>query len=69
MNPLLKTVVGLGSGWVAQRGLTVVSRLQAGHGETVAKKLSALSYFIDRLQHGGGDMDEILEKIMSDRKK
>lgn len=45
MNPLLKTVVGLGSGWVAQRGLTAITRLQSGHGETVAKKLHSRRSF------------------------
>ena len=39
MNPLLKTVVGLGAGWAAQRSVALVSRMQSGHGETVAKKL------------------------------
>jgi cytochrome b6-f complex iron-sulfur subunit len=45
MNPLVKTVVGLGSGWVAQRGLTAITRLQSGHGETVAKKLHSRRSF------------------------
>jgi cytochrome b6-f complex iron-sulfur subunit len=45
MNPLVKTVVGLGSGWVAQRGLAAITRLQSGHGETVAKKLHSRRSF------------------------
>lgn len=45
MNPLIKTVAGLGTGWVASRSLAVVSRLQAGHGETVAKKVESRRTF------------------------
>jgi len=45
MNPLARTVIGLGSGWIAQRGLAAISRLQSGHGETVAKKLHSRRSF------------------------
>lgn len=45
MNPLARTVIGLGSGWVAQRGIAAISRLQSGHGETVAKKLHSRRSF------------------------
>lgn len=45
MNPLVKTVVGLGTGWVAQRGIAAISHLQSGHGETVAKKLHSRRSF------------------------
>lgn len=45
MNPLIKTVAGLGTGWVATRSLGLVSRLQAGHGETVAKKVESRRTF------------------------
>lgn len=45
MNPLVRTVVGMGSGWVAQRSLATLSRLQSGHGETVAKKLHSRRSF------------------------
>ncbi|MCA9833474.1 MAG: Rieske (2Fe-2S) protein [Thermomicrobiales bacterium] len=40
MNPLLRTVAGLGTGWVAARGMAVASRLQATHGEAAAAKVS-----------------------------
>lgn len=45
MNPLARTVIGLGTGWVAQRGIAAISRLQSGHGETVAKKLHSRRSF------------------------
>jgi cytochrome b6-f complex iron-sulfur subunit len=45
MNPLARTVIGLGSGWIAHRGLAAISRLQGGHGETVAKKLHSRRSF------------------------
>lgn len=45
MNPLIKTIAGLGTGWVASRSLGVLSRLQAGHGETVAKKVESRRTF------------------------
>lgn len=45
MNPLLRTVAGLGTGWVAARGLAVASRLQAGHGETAAAKVHSRRSF------------------------
>jgi cytochrome b6-f complex iron-sulfur subunit len=45
MNPLVRTVVGMGSGWVAQRSLAAISHLQNGHGETVAKKLHSRRSF------------------------
>lgn len=40
MNPLLRTVAGMGTGWLAARGMTVVSHLQATHGEAAAAKVS-----------------------------
>lgn len=40
MNPLLRTVAGLGTGWVAAHGMAVASRLQATHGEAAAAKVS-----------------------------
>lgn len=45
MNPLVRTVVGLGSGWAAQRSLAAISRLQSGHGETLAKRLHSRRSF------------------------
>ncbi len=45
MNPLIKTVAGLGTGWVASRSLALVSRLQSGHGETAAKKVESRRTF------------------------
>lgn len=45
MNPLIRTVVGLGTGWAVQRGLSAVSRLQSGHGETTARKLHSRRSF------------------------
>lgn len=45
MNPLIKTIAGLGTGWVASRSLAVVSRLQAGHGDTTAKKVESRRTF------------------------
>ena len=45
MNPLMRTVVGLGAGWAVQRAIAVMSRLQGGHGETVARKLHSRRSF------------------------
>lgn len=45
MNPLIRTIAGLGTGWVASRSLTMVSRLQAGHGETAATKVASRRTF------------------------
>lgn len=45
MNPLIKTIAGLGTGWVVSRSLTAVSRLQAGHGEPTAKKVESRRTF------------------------
>lgn len=45
MNPLIKTIAGLGTGWVVSRSLAAVSRLQAGHGETTAKKVESRRTF------------------------
>lgn len=45
MNPLIKTVAGLGTGWVASRGLTLASRLQTGRGETAARKVESRRTF------------------------
>lgn len=45
MNPLIKTIAGLGTGWVASRSLALVSHLQAGHGETAAKKVESRRTF------------------------
>lgn len=45
MNPLLRTVAGMGTGWVAARGFSLASRLQAGHGESAAAKVSSRRSF------------------------
>lgn len=45
MNPLLKTVVGLGTGWAASRGLSAMSRLQGGGRSTLANKLQSRRTF------------------------
>lgn len=45
MNPLIKTIAGLGTGWVASRSLGLVSRLQTGHGDTAAKKVESRRTF------------------------
>lgn len=45
MNPLIKTIAGLGTGWVASRSLSLASRLQAGSGETTAKKVQSRRTF------------------------
>lgn len=45
MNPLIRTIAGLGTGWVASRSVGLVSRLQAGHGETEAKKVESRRTF------------------------
>lgn len=45
MNPLVRTVVGVGTGWVASQGVAALARLQSGHGQTVAKKLHSRRSF------------------------
>jgi cytochrome b6-f complex iron-sulfur subunit len=45
MNPMVKTLAGLGGGWVMSRSVATLARLQSGHGETVAKKLHSRRSF------------------------
>lgn len=45
MNPLIRTIAGLGTGWAASRSLAMMSRLQAGHGDTAAKKVASRRSF------------------------
>ncbi len=45
MNPMVKTLAGLGGGWVMSKGVAALARLQSGHGETVAKKLHSRRTF------------------------
>lgn len=46
MNPLIKTVAGLGAGWVTSRSLDMVSRLQhtGGHESKVVKEHSRRTF-------------------------
>lgn len=45
MNPLLKTLVGLGTGWAANQGMVAMARLRPGHGHTTARKLHSRRSF------------------------
>jgi cytochrome b6-f complex iron-sulfur subunit len=45
MNPLLRTVVGLGTGWAASQGAAGLARLHSGPGGTVARKLHSRRTF------------------------
>lgn len=45
MNPLLRTVVGMGAGWAASQGMAAVARLQGDHGTTTARKLHSRRSF------------------------
>jgi cytochrome b6-f complex iron-sulfur subunit len=45
MNPLLKTVVGLGTGWAASQGAAGLARLHSGSGGTFARKLHSRRSF------------------------
>ena len=45
MNPLLRTVVGLGTGWAASQGAAGLARLHSGPGGTVAKKIHSRRAF------------------------
>ena len=45
MNPMVKTLAGLGGGWVMSKSVATLARLQSGHGETVAKKLHSRRSF------------------------
>lgn len=44
MNPLLRTVVGVGAGWAASKSVAVLSRLQGDH-TTLARKLHSRRSF------------------------
>jgi cytochrome b6-f complex iron-sulfur subunit len=45
MNPMVKTLAGLGGGWVMSKSVATLARLQSGHGDTVAKKLHSRRSF------------------------
>lgn len=45
MNPLVRTIAGLGAGWVTSRTVGLASRLQANSGETQAKKVHSRRTF------------------------
>lgn len=45
MNPLVRTVVGLGTGWVASQGVAAAAHLHSGPGGTVARKLHSRRSF------------------------
>jgi len=42
---MVKTLAGLGGGWVMSKSVAALARLQSGHGETVAKKLHSRRSF------------------------
>lgn len=44
MNPLMRTVVGVGAGWAASKSVAVMSRLQSDH-NTLARKLHSRRAF------------------------
>ncbi|HWV25311.1 MAG TPA: Rieske (2Fe-2S) protein [Thermomicrobiales bacterium] len=45
MNPLLRTAVGLGTGWAASKGLAAIARLQGGPDSTLARKIHSRRAF------------------------
>jgi cytochrome b6-f complex iron-sulfur subunit len=45
MNPMVRTLAGLGGGWVMSKSVATLARLQSGHGDTVAKKLHSRRSF------------------------
>ena len=45
MTPLVRTLAGLGGGWLATKALGLLELAQAAHGETKAKKLSSRRSF------------------------
>lgn len=45
MNPLLRTAVGLGTGWAASKSLTALARLQGGPDSTIARKIHSRRAF------------------------
>lgn len=45
MNPMVKTVAGLGSGWLVSKSVATLAHLQGGHGDTKAKKLHSRRSF------------------------
>jgi len=45
MTPLVRTLAGLGGGWLATKILGLLELAQAAHGETKAKKLSSRRSF------------------------
>jgi cytochrome b6-f complex iron-sulfur subunit len=45
MTPLVRTLAGLGGGWLATKAFGLLETLQAAHGETRAKRLSSRRSF------------------------
>ena len=45
MNPMVRTIAGIGGGWVASKSLAMLARLHSGHSETVARKLHSRRTF------------------------
>jgi cytochrome b6-f complex iron-sulfur subunit len=45
MNPMVRTLAGLGGGWVMSKSVAALAHLQSGQGETVAKKLHSRRSF------------------------
>ena len=45
MTPMVKTFAGLAGGWAVSRAIGLASRLQAGHGESNARKLQSRRLF------------------------
>lgn len=45
MNPLFRTMVGLGTGWMASKGVAAIAHLQGGPNNTVARKIHSRRAF------------------------
>lgn len=45
MNPLLRTAVGLGTGWAASKGVAAIARLHGGPDSTLARKIHSRRAF------------------------
>lgn len=45
MNPLLRTAVGLGTGWAASKGMSAIARLQGSPKSTLARKIHSRRAF------------------------
>ncbi|HEU0164207.1 MAG TPA: Rieske 2Fe-2S domain-containing protein, partial [Thermomicrobiales bacterium] len=53
MTPMVKTLAGLAGGWALGRIAATLSRLQAGHGTSAARKLHSRRLFVRNATLGG----------------